>query len=234
LFPNERIDRLLTLKSTALKPELSDFASSGSTLVPNDVAGIPFDSDAGTALIHFAETASISKYSVSVADGPDATDHKQPILHRNNSALTKLLIQSVEEGSISDTRDALKVVHVDSQDPDGRTALSFAAELGRLEIAELLIDRHASVSIRQYTNKHRTDQRPHIGMYGGRAPLHWAAEHGRPNIIRLLLRNGANPNARTIGGRTPMQEAAMHNRIEVMKILLEYGADVNCRTYIHV
>ncbi|OKL61836.1 hypothetical protein UA08_02292 [Talaromyces atroroseus] len=232
LDSNNRTGRLLTLKSSALKSEPSSFAlSSASTLVAND--GTPFDSDAGTALLHFAETASVSNYSVSLKHGPDATEPKQPELHRNNTALTKLLMQSVQEGSISDTRDALKVVHVDSQDADGRTALSFAAELGRLEIAELLISQHASVSIRQYTNKRRAKERPHFLQYGGRTPLHWAADCGRPNIVRLLLRNGANPNARSTSGRSPLQEAAMRNRVEVIKILLENGADINSRSFNH-
>lgn len=229
---------LLALKSSAL-PKNPGYTSpsSSSTLVESDTPpNKPFDNDAGTALRRFAETASISNYSVSLKDSNAnaAGESKEPKLHRNNTALTKLLIRSVKEGSLTDTREALKVVHVDSQDWDGRTALSYAAELGHYEIAELLIvDNNASVSIRQYTNQRRSENGTPATMASGRAPLHWAAACGRPFMVKLLLRNGANPNARSTSGRSALQEAVMNDRIQVVRTLLEFGADVNARSFKH-
>lgn len=193
-----------------------------------------FDNDVGTALEHFAETASTLGYAATLNESPIAVEAKQPELQRKNSALTKLLMQSVKDGLLTDTIDALKFAHVDSQDQDGRTALSWAAELGRYPIAELLIKRHASVSLRQYSNQRRTLGGPNPVFTSGRVPLHWAAAYGRPGIVGLLLRNGANPNARSTTGRSALEEAAMHNHIQIVKTLLNHGADVNARSYNHV
>jgi ankyrin repeat protein len=218
------------LKSTAIKTELPEYSSTQTT-VPSELEN-PFDQDAGAALRKFADTASTIGFPVTSKN--DTEDEKRPELPRNNSTLTKMLIQTVKDGSITDTIEAVKVVHVDSQDQDGRTALSWAAELGRPNIAELLISRGASLSIRQYSTKRRAQNRPDPKQSNGRVPLHWAAACDRPVIANLLLRNGANPNARSTVGRSALQEATMHNNISIVKMLLEHGVDVNARSYNHV
>jgi ankyrin repeat protein len=43
----------------------------------------------------------------------------------------------------------------------------------------------------------------------------------------ILLKHGANPNAKDRFGLTPLMVASAENRIEVVKILVNSGADVN-------
>ncbi|KAE9052614.1 hypothetical protein PR001_g358 [Phytophthora rubi] len=62
-----------------------------------------------------------------------------------------------------------------------------------------------------------------------RTPLHWAAMRGHARIIRLLVRYGANVDARDIFGRTPLAWACVLNRTRAVEALLESGADVNVR-----
>jgi ankyrin repeat protein len=62
-----------------------------------------------------------------------------------------------------------------------------------------------------------------------RTPLHWAAMRGHARIIRLLVRYGANVDARDVFGRTPMAWACVLNRTRAVETLLECGADVNMR-----
>lgn len=215
-----------------MKTELAEYSSSQTT-IPSELEN-PFNQDAGAALRKFADTASTIGYTLTSKDDIEGKDEKRPELPRNNSTLTKMLIQTVKDGSIADTIEALRVVHVDSQDLDGRTALSWSAELGRPNIAELLISKGASVSLRQYSNQRRDPNRHDPKQSNGRVPLHWAAACNKPTIVDLLLRNGANPDARSTVGRSALQEAAMHNNINIVKTLLEHGADVNARSYNHV
>uniref|UniRef100_G3TPI7 Sosondowah ankyrin repeat domain family member C n=1 Tax=Loxodonta africana TaxID=9785 RepID=G3TPI7_LOXAF len=68
--------------------------------------------------------------------------------------------------------------------------------------------------------------------------MHWAAKHGRPEILARLV-NFANKhqlpvniNARTSGGYTALHLAAMHGHGEVVKLLVgAYDADVDVRDY---
>jgi ankyrin repeat protein len=68
----------------------------------------------------------------------------------------------------------------------------------------------------------------------GQTPLTAAAQLGRVEVVRLLLRNGADPNLRDFGSdyphETPLSTAAKHGQLEVCRILLEAGADPNVPT----
>ena len=63
-------------------------------------------------------------------------------------------------------------------------------------------------------------------------PLHLAAWFsGNPAVIAVLLKGGADPNARTKKGFTPLMVAAQHNRSAAMiAALLKGGAEPNART----
>lgn len=50
---------------------------------------------------------------------------------------------------------------------------------------------------------------------------------GNPKIKRLLLQNGANPNAKDINGICLLEHRIMYLDIESCKILFEFGADAN-------
>jgi ankyrin repeat protein len=73
------------------------------------------------------------------------------------------------------------------------------------------------------------------------AGLLWgAAAQNRPEVVRVLLENGAGPNLATTRGETPLHEAASHSAtasaaeqvkaVEIATMLLENGADVNAKT----
>uniref|UniRef100_A0A670J6K7 Sosondowah ankyrin repeat domain family member C n=1 Tax=Podarcis muralis TaxID=64176 RepID=A0A670J6K7_PODMU len=68
--------------------------------------------------------------------------------------------------------------------------------------------------------------------------LHWAAKHGRHELLALLVnfaqrhRLPVDVNARTSGGYTALHLAAMHGHLEVVKLLVgAYDADVDVRDY---
>jgi len=101
----------------------------------------------------------------------------------------------------------------------GATALMWAA--GDLEKAKLLIGHGADV------NAHSD---------GGRTPLLIAAGlGGPPAVVKLLLDQGANTNARSpdlFGEMTPLAEAASAGNDAAVRMLLEHGADVKAAGFL--
>jgi ankyrin repeat protein len=60
-------------------------------------------------------------------------------------------------------------------------------------------------------------------------PLHLAAHEGFEEISTMLVKNGADIEARTKSWRTPLHLAAKHAREGVARMLIQQGADVNAR-----
>ncbi|KAM6926714.1 ankyrin repeat domain-containing protein 27 isoform 2-T2 [Lycodopsis pacificus] len=62
---------------------------------------------------------------------------------------------------------------------------------------------------------------------GGFTPLHVAALHGRSALAGLLIRHGANVNARTNQSATPLHLASQNSHVQVVRFLLECNAKLN-------
>ena len=61
-------------------------------------------------------------------------------------------------------------------------------------------------------------------------PLHSAAAHDSPAVLEVLLKAGADVNAKGKGGATPLHSAAAFNPSPaVLEVLLKAGADVNAK-----
>lgn len=133
---------------------------------------------------------------------------------------------------------------VNAQDDIGNTALHYAANEGKLEVAKELINKGANVNAKGSGN----DWTPlHSAVYGAHKDLvkllldkkadpnavtttqwtamHSAASEGQVPIISLLLDAGANINAANFSGKTPIYLAAAGEHTSAVKFLLEKGAD---------
>jgi ankyrin repeat protein len=131
----------------------------------------------------------------------------------------------------------------DGQDDLKRTPLHWACVTGKKDLAEWLLMRargranvHA-VEIREKTPLHLAvshDREDIVEMllrrFGANAnaksdgawtPLHNACEKGSEKIVRLLLEERAELNARLLNGMTPLHVAAQAGHLEIVKILLE-------------
>jgi ankyrin repeat protein len=125
----------------------------------------------------------------------------------------------------------------------GRTALSWAAEIGDREIVTYILGKGADVDLSDNNGLSplsyaaRSGDRQtvlHLLEFGadinsrdnsGIAPLSWAAIWGQVEVVDLFLEKESDINSRDNDGRTPLSYAGFCR--EVMDILLEKGADID-------
>ncbi|OQA94663.1 MAG: Ankyrin repeats (3 copies) [Chloroflexi bacterium ADurb.Bin222] len=111
------------------------------------------------------------------------------------------------------------------------TPLHIAARNGDAAIASLLIAAGAAIDVRDSSNWTPLHQAV-IGHgsfdYMGEGPVHMYC-HLQMRVLTLLLRHGADPNARGWRGATPLHEAASVNCTRILRLLLQYGADSTIR-----
>jgi ankyrin repeat protein len=106
-------------------------------------------------------------------------------------------------------------VNVNSPQPDGTTALHWAAHWNEVEAVNLLLGAGANAKA--------------ANRYGS-TPLSEAVAQGSGPLIGALLKGGADPNTvTTFDGETVLMTAARAGNVDAVKILLSHGADVNAR-----
>ncbi|XP_044764528.1 uncharacterized protein LOC123321090 [Coccinella septempunctata] len=98
----------------------------------------------------------------------------------------------------------------------GSTALHIAVSRRLKDVVEYIISRN-ELNINMRTN-------------GKWTALHEATKAGRLDIIKTLLDNGADVEARDEAGQTPLHWAVrFHSSMDLVKTLVESGADVNSK-----
>ena len=102
-------------------------------------------------------------------------------------------------------------VDVNATQPDGATALHWAAHRNDLAIADLLL---------------RAGAKADAADEGGVTPLGLASVNGSAAMVDRLLKAGANPNA---GRESPVLSAARSGNVDVMTLLLANGGDANAK-----
>ena len=146
----------------------------------------------------------LNKNLLSDEQGDAAKDFRNKLLH---SAVRKRFLTAAE---------VLLTVRADvnSEDKEGQTPLSQAAESGHEVVLTLLLEKGASLE---------------SGDKYGQTPLSWAAGSGHEAIVKLLLENGASLESRDKIGWTPLLWAARSGHEAIVKLLLEKGASMESR-----
>jgi ankyrin repeat protein len=99
-------------------------------------------------------------------------------------------------------------------EPDGATALEWAARNSDLDTASLLLQAGASAKT---ANRY------------GVTPLSLACTNGDDAMIAKLLDAGADVNAASPEGETPLMTASRTGKLAAVNVLLSHGAEVNAR-----
>jgi ankyrin repeat protein len=104
---------------------------------------------------------------------------------------------------------------VNAAQPDGTTALQWAAHWNDSQTVGLLLEAGADAK---------------VSNHYGATPLSEAAALGNAAIIAQLLKAGADPNTRTTAdGETVLMVSARAGSLEAVKALLDNGADANVK-----
>ncbi|MBT5483308.1 MAG: hypothetical protein HOH14_11690 [Gammaproteobacteria bacterium] len=101
---------------------------------------------------------------------------------------------------------------VNVSQPDGTTALMYAAYSGNADMAKALIDAGANPDA--------------SNIYGSSAILE-AAIAGATDVLKVLLTGGADANWSNPEGETPLMNVARAGQLEAAELLLSHGAQVN-------
>jgi ankyrin repeat protein len=135
--------------------------------------------------------------ALSAAAASDAADAAE---QRDTATLRKLISQRAR---------------INDAQPDGTTALHWAAHWNDLQSFTLLLSAGANAKA--------------VNRYGA-TPLSEAAAAGNPAMIEALLKAGADPNTLTTAdGETVLMTAASAGQVQAVQILVAHGANVNAR-----
>jgi ankyrin repeat protein len=110
------------------------------------------------------------------------------------------LVEAVRNRDTVAARAMLKEgLNVDARQPDGATALHWAAHWDDVEMATLLIQAGAHVNV---TNDYQV------------TPLGLACANGNAKMIETLLKAGADANATLLSGETALMTAARTGNVD--------------------
>jgi uncharacterized protein len=123
------------------------------------------------------------------------------------------IIDAVRKGDRDTLRTLIqKGTNVNEAEPDGATALHWAAYHDDLQSADALLKAGAKVNAANDL---------------GATPLFNASQNGSEAMVKRLLDAGANPNVALTSGETPLMVASRTGSVAVAELLIAKGADVN-------
>ena len=160
---------------------------------------------------------------------------------------TTPLMAAVECDNIEIAMYLIKIgADIDSATKDGWTPLHLASVKGFFELVEYLIAKEANINAKgklgetplhvalqhdqnkiiEYLIEKGADVNS-VCWFKKWAPIHAASMCRSPSNVELLIKNGANIEAKTDEGSTPLLLASQIGHLEMVKCLVQLGAQVN-------
>jgi ankyrin repeat protein len=135
------------------------------------------------------------------------------------SLTTMAAAPDVANAAMKGNRAAVKTlidqkVDVNIAQPDGSTALHWAAYRQDIELANMLLKAGAN---------------PKTPTRDGATPLSLASTNGDAPLITALIKAGADPNEKLPTGKTNLMLASRNGNVDGIRALIDAGADVNAK-----
>jgi uncharacterized protein len=173
------------------------------------------------------------------ANGPGPTG-ETPLMRAAEVGVLPVVQHLLKAGAVVDDRDGTY----------GQTALMFAARAGHADVVAALLGRGANPNVATIVGATPAFIAPNsvpgfgfgVGILrggvpadrgrreptpGGMTPLLYASRHDRVEVSRLLIKAGADVNAREANGIWPLLMAISNDNMAVAQLLLEHGSAVN-------
>lgn len=159
----------------------------------------------------------------------------------DNEDVQARLFKAIEGGDLDEIQELLEIDPrlASARNPDGASALMWAAYYRQAAIAEVLMNQGLRPNVFEASALNLDDRlkdllhadRALVDSYSfdGWTPLHLAAHFGSLDALRTLLSNGASHRAvsHNSNGNQPLQAAAAGRQDAAVALLLEVGADVD-------
>jgi len=190
----------------------------------------------------------VLNFDLSLPPANDAYDYEEESCVPPNlpalCAAVQLLERAASLGCVEQLRAFLTKDGIDSKDGSESQALNRAISSGNEGIVKLLIQSGAPINPTQVSFWPPLSEAAHWRRIGimrlllkSGAKVDGLDSHGQtylssfgffsPQVLRILLEAGANPNATAREGQTALMQAAGFGYEESVKTLIEYHADVN-------
>jgi len=104
-----------------------------------------------------------------------------------------------------------------AESSDGYSPLALACWFGHYEVARFLLSKEAQMNF-------------HVKNDTKATPLHLAVSAGFGDVVNLLLKSGAETNAKQQNDMTPLHIAATNGHQKMAQLLLDNGADRMAKT----
>ena len=135
------------------------------------------------------------------------------VVHSVLLAAAAPLVEAVKAGDKTAALALIeKRVDVNAPEPDGTTALHWAAHNGDVDLVQRLIRAGANVKA--------------VNAFGA-TPMSEAAVLADPALLGVLLEAGASVESPNADGQTALMVVARTSRVDAARLLLERGANVN-------
>ncbi len=153
----------------------------------------------------------------------------------------KDLFETIRKGEVEKVRTAVTGAPAlaGARNEQGVSAILFARYCGRQEIVDELLKLQPQLDIFEAAALNKRNRAAELLSLDheqtkafspdGYTALHLACFFGHPNLAEMLLRYGADPNARSRNAMSvlPLHSAAAARKQRTIEWLVEYGADVN-------
>eukprot|EP01036_Dinobryon_divergens_P025094 gene25094-33609_t len=195
------------------------------------------DNDGKSVLDYADEQADIDKYRYFLSKGAS-----------QSTADKAILVPLVVHDGFTPLHRAARIGHTEfcslllksgadltAKTKDMKIALHYASEGGHFETCFYLLVKGADLEAKSKDGKVPADYASgetkrllktwKRALMGGKTALHLAAFNGYTATVSLLLKKGADPNAKDSDGMTPLHKAAWEGHTKIVELLLKKGAD---------